>query len=70
MKEDILKEYDDSKETVLSRFQQLETLKFDSKGRVNAIQKFIGSMDDFLTDTKSKLCKMVASFNDIESERR
>ena len=27
-------------------------------------------MDDFLTDTKSKLCKMVASFNDIESERR
>jgi hypothetical protein len=23
-----------------------------------------------LTDTKSKLCKMVAIFNDIESERR
>ena len=66
----ILKEYNGSKENVISRVEQLEFLKNESEGRVKAIQWFVGRLDDFLTDTKSKLCKMVASFNDTESERR
>ena len=66
----ILKEYNGSKENVISRVEQLEFLKNESEGRVKAIQWFVGRLDDFLTDTKSKLFKMVASFNDTESRER
>ena len=67
---EILKEYDGSKANVLTSLEQLKSLKSESEGRVKAIQQFVGSLDDFLTDTKSKLCKMVACFDDTENTRR
>ena len=66
----ILKEYDGSKENVISRVEQLEFLKNESEGRVEAIQWFVRRLDVFLIETKSELCKMVASFNDTESTER
>ena len=61
-----LKEFE---ETLMTKRAEFEQHRMESERRNKSIKSFTDSLNEFLGDTKSKLVKMVAQYDEQESQR-